>query len=352
MVTVKASNMFRRMSVGIAVWSLCVGWALAAIAQDNWGTKMFDRTTVDFGNVAKGADAKQRVKIRNLYQEAIQITSTNTSCACFRANMVDNVTQIASGQTAELELTINTLNYQKKRDATLIVNLLEPTRRATAEVRIPLLAYIRTDVVFTPGSVNFGSVDIGSGSTQVVKVAYAGRNDWQIREVKSSSDQIAVEARETSRGNGLVNYDLTVQLKPGAPAGSLRHQITLLTDDAASPQVPLLVFGAVEADITLTPDVLAFGNLTPGQTKTMNLVIKSKKPITVQKIEREKGDDSFRVKLPEDARPVHVLPITLITPSAPGSFDELFTLQISGRSEPLTFRAQGKITAPISSTAN
>lgn len=356
MATEKACTMFRRLSVGIGMFQLVFVFSGLAAAQENWGAKMFDRQVIDFGSVAKGADSKLRVKISNIYRETIQISSTNTSCACFRASVVDNATQIASGQTVELEVTVNTVNYQKKRDATLIVNLYEPTKRSTTEVRLPLQAYIRTDVVFTPGAVNFGTVDLGTGKSQLVKIAYAGRSEWQIREVKSTNDHITAIAKETGRGNGLVNYDLFVELKPGTPAGALRDQLTLMTDDAANPQVPLLVYGSVEADITLVTNLLDFsseGQLKPGDTRTKNLVIKAKKPITIEKIEREKADESFRVRLPEDAKVLHVLPITLVAPNDPGAFDETFTVTIAGRSEPLTFRAMGKISsAPSSPSAN
>ena len=133
--------------------------------------------------------------------------------------------------------------------------------------------------------------------------------------------------------------------------------MTLVTDDEdpVKQQVPLLVYGQVESDITITP-VLEFGELRPGETKTKTLVVRGKRPITIEKIEREKADDAFRVRLPEDAKPVHALPITLITPDEAGPFDELFTVTIAGRSEPVTFRAQGKILAttpnPVSSSAN
>ncbi len=346
----RMSQWVRRMSLGIGV----LGWLLAgttARSQENWGSKMFDRLEVDFGAVAKGADVKQRVKIRNLYQETIQITSASSSCACFRASVVDNAMRIPSGQTAEIELTINTLNYQKKRDATLTVNLYEPSKGSPAEVRIPLKAYIRVDVVCTPGAVNFGTVDLGSGGAQVVKIAYAGRPDWRIQDVKSNHPHLATELKEVSRGNGLVNYELRVVLKPEAGLGSIRDQVTLFTDDPVNQQVPLLVQGQVEADITVTP-VLTYGELTPGQTVTKVLLLRSKKPIAIQKIEREKSDDAFRVRLPEEARPVHQLPITLIAPSESGAFDELFTITIQGRPEPVTFRAQGKIAVPVTSNAN
>ena len=223
----KVINMNRRIwsAIGLCGWCF-VALSSPSLAQDNWGAKMFDRLEVDFGAVAKGAEVKQYVKLRNLYQEDIRITSAQTSCACFRASVVDNATVIPSGKTAVIELGINTLNYQKKRDATLTVHLLEPIRGSSAEVRVPLKAYIRVDVVCTPGAVNFGTVDVGAGARQqVVKIAYAGRNDWKIQSVKSTNPNISTELKETARGNNLVHYDLYVDLKPDTPAGVIREPV-------------------------------------------------------------------------------------------------------------------------------
>jgi hypothetical protein len=204
--------------------------------------------------------------------------------------------------------------------------------------------------------VNFGTVNVGAGARQSVKVAYAGRNDWKIEAVKSSNPHITAEAKELSRGGGLVNYELFVDVKPDAPAGVIRDQLTLITDDPVNQQVPLLMHGQVESDITITPLVLDFGELHPGETKTKTLVVRGRRPITIEKIEREKADEAFRVRLPSEAKPVHAVPITLITPDTNGSFDEEFTITIGGRSEPVTFRAQGKILAspasPVTSNAN
>jgi len=40
-----------------------------------------------------------------------------------------------------------------------------------------------------------------------------------------------------------------------------------------------------------------------------------------------------------------VLPLTVIAPDEPGTLTEEFTVTIAGRSEPVTFKAYGKIVA-------
>lgn len=335
-----------RSRLSCILWALlaCGGAAPVAFAQDlNWAQKMFDRHSVDFGVVARGAVCSTRLVVKNIYQETIQITNVSTSCGCSAAKPSAN--QIPSGQEAYIEVSMDTQRFMRKKDSAALVTLFEPTKGLRQEVRIPLSVYIRTDVVFTPGSVNFGTVDQGQSSQRKISLAYAGRSDWKVLEVQSPKPYYKAEAVETSRSNGLVNYEVTVTLLPDAPAGPLRDQLTLLTDDQNSPQVPLPVEARVEAEFTVQPDVWALGAVAAGATRTTNVVIKGKKPFKIERIECSSPDECFKVKLSEDEKLVHVLPLTFTAPAEAAEIDELFTITIPGRPEPIVFRAKGSVTA-------
>lgn len=320
-----------------------------ARAQDpDWAKKMFDRLNVDFGTVAKGSEVMQRLKIRNIYKETVQIQNVSTSCGCSHAQK--STDSLASGEEGYIELKMDTVKFSGHKDSSVTVALYEPITGARADVRVPLKAYIRTDVVFTPSAAQFGNIDLGKGGERKITVAYSGRPDWKIVEIKANHPSITTKVAEVSRLGSEVRYELTVQVSPTASIGEVRDQVTLITNDAQAPNVPLVVAATVESDITLTPDVLTFGTVTPGQSKTVNLVVRGKKPFSVERIERTKDDDSFKVKLPSAANNVHVLPITFICPTdaANGQFNEVFTINIAGRAEPLTFRAKGQVNAPTS----
>ncbi|MFO0918125.1 MAG: hypothetical protein U0872_07410 [Planctomycetaceae bacterium] len=82
------------------------------------------------------------------------------------------------------------------------------------------------------------------------------------------------------------------------------------------------------------------------------MIVRAKRPIVIESIEREKGDNSFRMKKPDDAKLIHKLPITLVAPDQPGDFNELFTITIAGRREPLTFHVQSQIKPPPAATSS
>lgn len=304
----------------------------------DWARSMFEETSHDFGVVARGSDVRYRLKVTNVYKQPVHISNVRTTCGCTAASPTK--TTLESGEAAYIELTMDTRRFKRRKDSNVIVTFDRPQY---AEVRIPVTAYIRTDVVLTPGGAHFSAAEFGKEETRKIKIAYAGRDDWKIRDVKVDNPHVDARVRETSRGGGRVDYELLLTLKTTAPVGKLREQILLVTDDDAKPQIPVLVEGRVEADVTITPSVVSLGLLVPGREKTVNVVIRGKKPFALDKIECESDRQCFAVRMTRSPRTVHVLPLTVNPPETPGDFSEEFTVTIAGRDQPLHFKAFGRI---------
>ncbi len=317
------------------------GISLTAQAQEQtWAAKMFDTKRVDFGVVAKGADTRHRIIVTNLYKEAVHISNIRTTCGCTAAKPSTN--HLASKETAFIEITMNTNRFSRRKDSNLIVTFDAPLY---AEVRIPVTAYIRTDVVLRPGAANFGAVDQGVESNRRIEIEYQGRSNWTIRDVQVKNEHLTAKIVEKSRYGGRVNYELHVSIKPTAPPGYLRDQIILVTDDARNPHVPVLVQAKVESDVTVTPSQISFGRLPSGKIKTVNIVVRGKKPFAIEKVECDSASKAFSVRLSKATKQVHVLPITFTATDDAGKFAEVFSLTITGRPEPVTFKASGQIIA-------
>lgn len=316
-----------------------------AQAQD-WAEKMFEKTNHDFGVVARGADARYRLMITNKYAPAVHISDVRTSCGCTAAKPSKDT--LASRETAYIEIVMDTRKFTHLKESSVTVVFDQPQ---PAEVRIPIKAYIRTDVVLTPGGVEFGAITKGNDQERKVSIAYAGRGNWSIKNVVTKNPNITAKVVETSRSGINVNYDLLVSVKGNAPVGELRDQLTLITDDAGNPQIPVLVQGRVEAEYTVTPEVVSLGNMTPGETKTVNVVVRGRKPFAIEKIESEKTTGTFEVRLPQESKQIHVLPLTVTAPAEPGTLNEQFSVKINGTEEQITFKAFGKIAPPAATTA-
>src|SRR4029077_6520920 len=125
-----------------------------------------------------------------------------------------------------------------------------------AEVRLQVNGYIRTDVVLDPNLVALGSVNEGTPVEQTIKLAYSGRSDWKITDVKVGLPFLSATAKEISRTSGRVSYALTVRMNEAAPAGSVRGQLVLGTNDRRSTELPVTVEGLVVSDLSVSPSSL------------------------------------------------------------------------------------------------
>ena len=352
-----------RVPTQILVMTAIIGVLLSSSAFGQhdplWGSKMLDLTQFKFGSVAKGADAAIQLKVKNIYKEDIQITNLQTGCGCVSWHDITRSDPpaerlpivIPSGQQRVLTLRLNTIQYDGERKSKATVTLYDAVHGLDTTVDLPVLAFIRKDVVITPGAINFGTVDLGSGGERKVQITYAGRHDWKLSQPKPANPNLTADLREVSRREisaaySQVVYELTVTLKQQAPQGMLRDQILMLTDDAQNPQVPVMVEAKIEADITITD--LQFGSVAPGQAKTERVVIRGKKPFKIEGLQRETKDskledDAFKVKLDTVNSTFHNLPVTFTAPNAPGPFEEEFSVKVGNRPQPIIFKARGRV---------
>lgn len=306
-----------------------------------WAEKMFSAMEHDFGVVARGSDARHRIEITNLYQEEVHIQQITTTCGCTAVRPSKET--LASREKAEIEITMDTRKFTNLKTSSVVVVFDKPL---FAEVRIPIQAYIRTDVVLTPGGVDFQGVTQGTPATRKISIAYAGREDWQIREVINKNPHLETSLKETGRANNRVNYELDVNLKPDAPLGALREQITLITDDAANPRIPILVDARVESEYTINPAVVDFGSLKPGAQVAKNVVIRGKKPFRVTGLTSADLGDRLSAKFPQEAKPIQIVPMTLTAPDAPGVIDQVINLQIEGVEQAVPCRVFARVVSP------
>jgi hypothetical protein len=307
---------------------------------------MFSKLEHDFGVVARGTDAKYRLKITNSNPQAVHIADVTTTCGCTAARPAKET--LAPQESTFVEITMNTVKFEGHKPSSVTVVFDRP---AHAQVRLPIHAYIRRDVVMTPGGARFGSIARGSAAEQTIDVAYAGRGDWKIKDIINNNPNIATRLVETRRNSTNVNYTLHLALGDEAPIGEFREQLTLVTDEQPNPYIPLLVEGRVEAEYTVSPEIVSFGNLAPGQRKTVNVVIRGKKPFLIERIESEETAGVFEVRLPKETKAVHVVPLAIIAPQDPGAVDEEFTVTISESSERLTFKAHAKVVSATTTSA-
>ncbi len=260
-------------------------------------------STHDFGTVARAAKEEHRFEFKNIYKEDVHIAGVRASCGCAIPSITKDT--LKTYETGAILVKFNTNSFVGQRSATITVTIDRPYY---AEVQLNIRGYIRGDIVFNPGTVNFGSIDQGAGGKQTVSVTYAGRSDWRIQDIRSANSNLQVDLAETQRISGRVTYQLGVGLKPGTPAGYFKDQMVLVTNDGTQRNLPIQVEGTVLSPIQVSPAALTLGVVNPGETVTRNIVVKSKKPFRITSIKCD--DDCFEtISVSDEEKLLHLVPV-------------------------------------------
>ena len=301
-------------------WSLALCAALVAIVggdaahAQEWAKKMFTVTSHNFGTVAKGSKTEYRFVFRNIYKEDLHVTGVRTSCGCTSPEVTKR--DLKTHETSEIVAKFNTRTVLGQHGATLTVTFDKPFH---AEVQLRVAGNIRGDVTFDPPFVDLGNVDLGKGAERTVRVTRAGSTPWEIKDVRSANPNFEVVLSKPTPGSAQTSYDLSVRLKNEAPAGYVKGQLILVTNDPRATQIPMDVEGRVVAEVTVSPQLLSLGSVVPGGTVTKNVVVRANRPFCVTGISCPDGCLSCEPRATPAT--VHILPVTFTAGDAAGKVE-------------------------------
>jgi len=298
--------------VALAAMVLAVGAGSASSqtveSKQPWAQKLFQGVTAhDFGAVPRGTQLKYSLPMKNIWAVPIQITDISVGCNCVTATPSTRILQ--PHETGTLDIAMDGRRFTGTKNVTVKVSV-GPEYISTALIRISAVA--RADVVLNPGEINFGVVPSGKTPTQVIDVEYAGNMDWRITEVvKNAAAPINVTPQELYRQPpsnfqaGKVGYRLTVVLKSDATPGSFKHELMLKTNDPASPVLPVVVEGNVQASLTVSPTLVRMGKVKVGQEKTFKVSVRADHPFQIVAVDGQ--GDGISAVLPAQSAQIHQL---------------------------------------------
>ena len=288
--------MFRIVCMALILGNLFVS---ATFAQ-GWARKMFKIADHDFGAVAKNSKAEFVFEFDNPYAADLHIVSVRASCGCTTPRILKET--VTTYETSGILAVYNTDTFSGSRSATITVTFDRPK---LAEVQLTVKGYIRNDVDISPGVIAFDTVDQGQQLEKHARVRYRGIHDWKLMEIRGDNDYFDFRLKFVGDGH---SYDVVARLKSSAPVGHFNQPLTLVTNDARSPYLPLHVEGRIIPPITVSPAVLYLGVVQPNQKVSKKLVIRGKKPFRI--VDVNPNDERFAFQVSDQPKKLHIVPLT------------------------------------------
>lgn len=206
----------------------------------------------------------------------MHLRSISASCGC--TTPIIESEWIQPGQVGTVVARFNTGTFSGDRKASLNLVIDKPNY---IQLQLNVKGYIRSDVVFNPGELNFGNVAEGESKEIEADLEYAGRSDWEVTRISSNADFVSADFTEIRRAGGRVSYKIKANLEPGAASGSQAVQLILHTNDRRLKTVPLNCIAQIEAPLSVSPSNVTLGQMKPGQPIEQRLLIKGNEPFQI-----------------------------------------------------------------------
>lgn len=294
-----------RIAGRVLLGTLLIGTAGQSVLA-GWGEDLFTESGHDFGPVPRGAKVRHDFILTNRLAEPVTIVGVRASCGCTTGKA--SASTVPVGGSAVIEAEMDTRNFVGVKRTQLMLTLLTARGQET-EVRLGVEANILSDIVLNPGTIDFGTVSRGKNPLAALTIERVGAPDWRALRMVSPSKALTATLQEISRGGDLVRYRLSVALRPDAPAGSLRDEIQVLTNDRESPTIPIQVTAQIQGDLTATPAVLALGEATSAEAVKGRYLIRGAGPFAITRIDG--SGDGFLLSTDNlDRKPIHILTLT------------------------------------------
>ncbi|MDX1925785.1 MAG: DUF1573 domain-containing protein [Pirellulaceae bacterium] len=274
---------------------------------------MFEVTQHDFEVVPRGAKTEYEFKFTNKYKETVHVASVRTSCKCTIPRIGKN--DLKTYEEGSIIAEFKTSDFVGARSAVITVVFDRPYY---AELQLIVKGNIRSDILPEPGEIQFGEVDLGAEKVTDVKISYTGPTKWEIRDVLSKNEHLAVKLSQPINLNNKIEYVMNVRLKNSATAGEFSDEIVLVTNEAQSNRVTLPVRANVVPPLHV--EGVQLGTLQVGGTKNERLLVKAKVPFKIEKIEC--ADGRFTFATPTEEKPVHLIKFDFKADDKVGSFRE------------------------------
>jgi len=200
---------------------------------------LFPEKVKDFGVSARGTVLVHYFRFTNTTGQPITIGQPRVSCGCVSASILKN--QIAPGETTAVIAQMDTRRIPTPytlKSVIVYVPFFSPT---VEEVALRVQTVCRDDLILSPDTLAFGTLDKGKGGKVTTKVTLTSDPSWQVTEAKSTGGYVKVEVKEESRVGSQVTYAVTATLDKECPAGNWTSDVFLTTNKADIPKLRIPV---------------------------------------------------------------------------------------------------------------
>jgi Abnormal spindle-like microcephaly-assoc'd, ASPM-SPD-2-Hydin/Protein of unknown function (DUF1573) len=244
-------------------------------------------STISFGSLTVGQSASKTLTITNTGTKSLTVSGVSVAGSGFTMKSIALPMALASGQSASVSTTF-TAAASGAATGKIMVSSTAPNSPVVVSLNATGVSK-SSDLTVTPSSLSFGSVTVGSESTQSVRLTNSGSSSMTVSAVSASGAGVSLSGLSfpVTLGAG-ASASLNAMFKPVA-AGNVSGKLTVTSNAANSPDaIGWTATGTASSSpqLTLIPSSVSFGDVPTGATttQTIRLTNSGDSPLTISSV--------------------------------------------------------------------
>lgn len=227
-------------------------------------------TSLAFGNINAGSSSSKSVTLTNSGNSNLTVSQITVTAKDVQMSGITTPLTLTPGQARAMNIT-----FSPKTAENVTGNLTVTSSQGASSVIAVSGTGVQAGLSFTPSTVSFGSVPVGSTNSQTIRISNSGTAALTVSQVSVSGS-----------GYSTSGLSLPLSLNPGASstfnvrflpatAGSASGSVSIVSNAPNSPaSLPLSGTGAAATKtLSFSSSSLSFGNVATGSSVTHNVVI-------------------------------------------------------------------------------
>jgi hypothetical protein len=277
----KKTGLYRWIKLGPSLLVLlfalngCAGLLSSPGGSTQPGSLQLNPQSVSFGKVGVGKQSSQTVSITNPGKDSVNITQVTMSNPQFVLSGVAPPLTLPSGQAASFSISVKPTTIGNLSGTLSVLSGSSPTPQvlnlsATGVTAPPQISP-------TSSTVDFGSVGVGTQTTENLIISNAGGSDLTISLLTLTGTEFAVNGITTPKTISTgQTATLTLTFLPTA-VGSGNGSLAITSNDPTNPTVTISLMGsgtsAPVGQWTANPTSISFGSVNTGGSASKQIVL-------------------------------------------------------------------------------
>jgi hypothetical protein len=280
-------------------------------------TMSLSPTSLNFGNVSVGSNATQNVQLSNTGNSSVTVAQVVTSGTGVSVSGVTTPFTIAPSQSVTMAV-----RFAPATSGAISGSLTVTNNQGVNAQEAVTGTGVQAGLTVTATSLSFGSVALGTTSSQTVQVQNSGTANLTISQATASGAGFSVSGLTlpltlTPGQSGTLSVKYTPQA-----AGSVTGAVSIASNAPNNPATISLSGTGVQAGLSVTPSSASFGSVVTGTTNSQTVQVKNTGTSNLTISQAVVTGAGFSVN-------GLVLPLTL-TPGKSGTFNVQYAPQAAG----------------------